>query len=200
MAGREEAALEELGRGALRQEPGRAWELFDAAWPRVERRVATFLRSLGLSEEFREDCGQNTILRVWRSREEYRGECTDEFYAWLYRICRHEAIRQTEQKARRPLREGDRSEELGLEEMASSGARDDTALAIESGDEARALEECIRALDERGRALIELLHGPDKHTERQVATMLDLSKSYVNTLRQRALESLATCLQGKGHD
>lgn len=191
-------ALEALGAGALRESPARSWELFDCAWPVIEARVGVFLRSLRLSQEFREDCGQNALLRVWRSRESYRGHSADEFWAWAYRICRHEAFRMAERRGREAVREGDAAEDAKLEDWAADLARDETAEDSEAADEARALEECLAGLDERGRSVVELLYGPDASTERAVAMMLELSKSYVNVLRQKALQALEACLRAKG--
>lgn len=189
-------ALEELAQGALRVSPGKAWGLFDRAWPELEERIARFVRSLRLAQEFQEDCGQNTLLRVWKGRESYRGNCLDDLYAWTYRITRNEGMRLVESASRRPSREADGRNEMSLDGF--SGREPTDGEAVQQQEEARALELCIAGLDERAQGLVDLLYGDSAPSERAVASMLDISKSYVNTLRQAALAALKRCLEGKG--
>ena len=191
-----EEALEKLARGAIRQSQETAWALFDQAWPAVEQRIWRFVRSLRLSEEFREDCGQNALLRVWRGREGYQGNSLDELGAWIYRITRNEAMRLVERAGRGPRRETGGRDGVNFDNIRGEHAEVD-AQTLER-EEAQALEHCIEALDERSQSLVELLYGDDAPSERAAASMLDLSKSHVNTLRQAALAALKQCLNGKG--
>ncbi len=198
MTSAEEDAIEQLARGALRGSPQSAWGLFEDAWPALDRRMATYLRSLRLAAEFREDCGQNTFLRVWKAREDYRGQTPDEFFAWLYRITRNEAQRLTDKASRAALREADAPQPMAMESLEPSAESDAQASELQDREEAQALEDCIQSLDLRSRELVELLYGPEASTERAVAGMLNISKSYVNTQRHQALDALARCLKGKG--
>jgi RNA polymerase sigma factor (sigma-70 family) len=194
----EQHAIDQLAKGALRGAPQTAWSFFEAAWPALDRRMATYLRSLRLADEFREDCGQNTFLRVWKAREDYRGGSPDEFFAWLYQITRREAQRLTDKAGRSAIREADANEAVPIEQLDRQGLPDLSASELQAEEEARALEECIEGLDTRSRELVELLYGAAASTERAVASMLQISKSYVNTQRHQALDALARCLKGKG--
>ncbi|MFT7485648.1 MAG: RNA polymerase sigma factor (sigma-70 family) [Candidatus Paceibacteria bacterium] len=194
----QQEALELLASGSLREAPGRAWTLFEEAWGLLDSRLGTYVRSFRLAEEFREDCGQNTLLRVWRAREDYRGHSLDEFYAWMYRIARHEAQRLTDRAGRGPLREADARDGTGIEDMDPGGVHDMALGSAESAEQSQALEGCMQGLENRQRELVELLYGPEPATERAVAMMLEISKTHVNNLRHAALDALALCLKQKG--
>lgn len=193
-----EAALERLAAGALRGPAAEAWELFDRSWPVWTRRLAAFLRSLRVPENLREDCGQNALLRVWRSRETYAGRTASELLGWTHRICQREFHRLLEAEGRAPRREGEPDETGGAAEPGDGS--DDPATAALASDAERALEECLARLEPRRRAAVELLYAADALSERQVAEVLGLSKSAVNVLRQTSLRDLAACLRGKGID
>jgi RNA polymerase sigma factor (sigma-70 family) len=192
-------AFEELAAGGLAAPEARAWALFDRAWPAVLGRVQVFLRSRGVPTFLREDCGQSALVRVWRFRTSYRGSTAPELAAWMYRITQNEAARAIEQwrrevSWRRPEPPGAADESLG--ELAQTGELpgDDA----ESRDALRALDQCLGGLDERQREVIELLYSGNPLSEREACGILGVSKSYVNTLRQKALAQLARCLEGKG--
>ena len=141
-----------------------------------------------MAPALRDDCGQNTLLRIWRARESYRGSSIDELAAWMHRICQREHLRLLDAHRRRDDPGG--SDDAGAEEPADS--------ASERTDTRRALERCIAHLEERERAAVELLYSVEAPGERGVATVLGVSKSYVNVLRQRAIGKLRLCLRGKG--
>ena len=196
--GAEEEALEALAAGGLRAGAREAWELFEQAWPALSGRLAVILRGLGVPNGIREDCGQATLLRVWRARGTYRGGNRAELYGWLRRIAQREFLRLLDMQTRSPTTETDRlppgssGPVLELESCA-----DPTAEGAERSDTRRALEDCLAHLKQPQREVIELLYAADPLTEREAAAALERSKSHVNTLRQQALEALETCLRRK---
>lgn len=195
-----EDAFEALARGGLRARPLEAWALVERAWPELERRLAVLLRALAVAHEFREDCGQEVLLRVWRGRDGYRGGSRGELLAWLARICEREHARLLEARARRPRSETDEhhdDDETTLGERAAL-IDDPTAQAAEHTEALRELAACIAGLGADERRVVELLYSADAPSEREVALVIEVSKSQVNVLRQRALERLAECLRRKG--
>lgn len=195
-----EEAFEALARGGLRARPLDAWALVERAWPELERRLSVLLRALAVAREFREDCGQEVLLRVWRGRDGYRGGSRGELLAWIARICQREHARLLEARARRPRSETDEHHEdddTSFEQRAAS-TDDPTAQAIEHGEALRALAACIEGLGADERSAVELLYSAEAPSEREVALVIEVSKSQVNVLRQRALARLAECLRRKG--
>ncbi len=198
-----EAALDALAAGGLRAEATEAWELFERAWPRVIARLDVFLRSLRVSQDLREDCGQAVLFRVWRSRAGYRGDDRSAFLAWMHQICRREHLRLIEARSRGPRTLGDPigdedGEVMDLLERHASENDNPTFENAERGDTQRALEECIEGLEAKHREVIEVLYSEDPLTEREAARALERSKSHINVLRREALALLERCLAGKG--
>jgi len=194
-----ERALEELAAGALRGPEGRAFRLFETAWPALAPRVAAFLGSLGVRRDSAEDCGQAALLRVWRFRRSYRGASAPELFAWMYAIFRNEAARAAGgPSGPLPARGTAGDDQLEPEPTERVLEPDPTAGAAEARDDLRALEECLATLEEDLRRVVELLYGAAPMTEREAQAVLGISKSYVNVRRRQALEALARCLTGKG--
>lgn len=187
-----ERAIERLARGLLRADAGRALACVEEAWPALERDLASFIRALRVPPRFAEDCGQATLLRVWRGRREYRGATRAEFFAWLYRICRNECWRSLGKA-------GDGARALAAtdgDELESPTVG--PAARAELGDEQRAIERCLAELEPEARQVVELLYSDRGPTEREVAAMIGRSKSRVNQLRQAALRALRSCLERRG--
>lgn len=183
-------AYEELARGGLAGPEPRAWELVQRAWPELVSTLEVFLRARRVPENLAQDCGQAVLARVWRFRSSYRGGTPSELAAWMYRITLNEAARAVTREGPAP------EDESALESHAD--ARPTADELIEERDDLRALAECMDALDERQREVVELLYSAEPRTEREAVAVLGVSKSYVNVLRRKALDQLARCLQGKG--
>lgn len=192
-----ESALDELARGGLRARPLIANDLIQSAWGPISRRLAIFQRSIGVPPELWDDCAQESLLRLWRARESYRGSLREEFWAWLFRICEREYMRLLERRGRTNALERSETNESPCMSEASQGTCVHSSQA-EDADEQRAVDECVQALPQELRTTVELLYAPDAHSEREAAVMIGVSKSQVNVLRHRALSSMAECLRQKG--
>ena len=197
-------ALQALAAGALAGPAAEAWALFERAWPLIAARVGAFVRAAGANAENRDDRGQAALLRIWSFRGSYRGTSPDALLAWMYRICRNETLRAGEREARAPRQESALApacvEEPGLSLSEREGERagDLTGRALDARELERALEQCLDALEGEERAVVELLYSSAAPTEREVAALLELSKSHVHTQRHAALDQLRRCLAGRG--
>src|SRR5688572_15650787 len=143
-----EDAFATLASGGLRELPLEAIDLVETAWPELERWVAVFLRAVGAGPEIREDCGQEVLLRVWRTRASYRGGSRGELLAWLYRICQREHHRLLERRGRGPRPHTEHEPEVDDDPDEARGASivDPTVETAEKRESLRALSECIREL------------------------------------------------------
>ena len=68
------------------------------------------------NREVAEDCGQEAMVRIWRSLESYRGECALE--SWVYRIAANCCIAEYKAPNKKPrpgqVREHDRLRAMGF--------------------------------------------------------------------------------------
>lgn len=192
---RSSAAFAALASGALAGPESEAWHLVREAWPEIHGRVRACLAAAGLPLDWREDCGQAVLVRVWRFRSGYRGRSAGELAAWMNRIARNESARALQRAGRIEAHvEPEQAMDLTTvpDPRASPGRR------AEQRDDLRALEECLAALESRQRQVVELLYADTPLSEREAVEVLGVSKSHVHTLRKQALSALARCLEGKG--
>ena len=141
------------------------------------------------NRETAEDCGQEAMLRIWRSLENYRGDCALE--SWVYRIAANCCMDWLRKKKR------DRS--VSVEPLREQGfdPADDapgTEEQVIQKDERRRLREAIRQLpDDQREALI--LTQLEKVPYEEVARALGVSegtvKSRVNRAKARLKEILS---------
>ncbi len=174
----DEALMEEVGQGSILA--------FQALYDRHHRAVYTFLlRSLG-QRQLAEDLLQETFLRVFAHREDYRP--TSAFRPWLFTIARNLLIDQLRQRGRRPELEGVED----LEVLANPGA---TPL---QETEARELGERLQAavlglpLSQREVLLLSRFSGLS-HAE--IAELLGTSITAVRVTLHRALRRLRDFLR-----
>ena len=141
------------------------------------------------NREAAEDCGQETMIRIWRNLESYRGDCALE--SWIYRIAANCCMDYLRKKKRdrsvsmEPLREN------GFDPADPSPGTEDRVVAE---DEHRRLRKAITQLpDEQREALI--LTQLEKIPYEEAARMLSVSegtvKSRVNRAKARLKEILS---------
>ena len=107
------------------------------------------------NREAAEDCGQETMIRIWRNLANYRGECALE--SWVYRIAANCCMDWLRKKKR------DRS--VSMEPLAEQG--------FDPADEAPGTEEQAVAKDERQRLREAVALLPDDQREALVLTQLE---------------------------
>ena len=143
------------------------------------------------NREAAEDCGQEAMVRIWRSLESYRGECALE--SWVYRIAANCCMDWLRKKKR------DRS--VSVEPLREQGfdPADDapgTEEQVVQKDERRRLREAIRQLpDDQREALI--LTQLEKVPYEEAARALGVSEGTVKSRVNRAKARLKEILSGE---
>ena len=143
------------------------------------------------NREAAEDCGQEAMIRIWRSLESYRGECALE--SWVYRIAANCCMDWLRKKKR------DRS--VSMEPLREQGfdPADETPGTEEQvirKDERRRLREAIALLpDDQREALI--LTQLEKIPYEEVAQALGVSEGTVKSRVNRAKARLKEILAGE---
>ena len=135
------------------------------------------------------DCGQDTMVRVWRGLEKYHGDCA--FETWVYRIAANCCIDYLRKKKR------DRSEsieplrEQGFDPADTSPG---TAEQVVAKDERQRLREAISLLpDEQREALVltQLQGVPYEAATVQLGVSEGTVKSRVNRAKAKLKEWLS---------
>jgi RNA polymerase sigma-70 factor (ECF subfamily) len=152
-----------------------------------------------------EDLVQETLLRAWQKLETYEGRAS--FRAWLYKIATNACLDALDRRPRRVLPQARQpasdptappappiTEPIWLEPIP-----DELIADVETSPEARydaresitlAFLAALQVLPARQRAVLILRDVLDMHAD-QVAQMLDLTVSSVNSLLHRARTTLA---------
>ena len=138
------------------------------------------------------DCGQDTMVRVWRGLEKYHGDCA--FETWVYRIAANCCIDYLRKKKR------DRSESIEpLREQGFDPAdpRESTEEQVIRAEEKQRLRECIARLpeDQREALVLTQLEGVPYET---AAVQLGVSEGTVKSRVNRAKAKLKEWLSENG--
>ena len=107
------------------------------------------------NREAAEDCGQEAMIRIWRSLGSYRGDCALE--SWVYRIAANCCMDWLRKKKR------DRS--VSMEPMVEQG--------FDPADDAPGTEAQVVAKDERQRLREAIALLPDDQREALILTQLE---------------------------
>ena len=102
-----------------------------------------------------EDCGQEAMLRIWRSLGSYRGDCA--FESWVYRIAANCCMDW--------LRKKKRDKSVSVEPMREQG--------FDPADTSPGTEEQVVAADERQRLREAITRLPEEQREALVMTQLE---------------------------
>ena len=141
------------------------------------------------NRESAEDCGQETMIRIWRSLDSYRGDCALE--SWAYRIAANCCMDY--------LRKKKRDKSVSMEPMREQGFDPaDPSLGTEeqvvAADEQKRLREAIAQLPEDQREAL-ILTQLEKVPYEEAAKLLGVSegtiKSRVNRAKARLKEILS---------
>ncbi len=144
------------------------------------------------NREAAEDCGQETMIRIWRSLESYRGDCALE--SWVYRIAANCCMDWLRKKKRDKSVSVEPLQEQGFDPADPSPGTEDQVVAE---DEHRRLREAITQLpDEQREALI--LTQLEKVTYEEAAQMLGVSEGTIKSRVNRAKARLKEILSADG--
>ena len=141
------------------------------------------------NRESAEDCGQETMIRIWRSLDSYRGECALE--SWVYRIAANCCMDFMRKKKRDKSVSVEPMREQGFDPADPSPGTEEQAVAA---DEQRRLREAVAQLPEEQREAL-ILTQLEKIPYEEAAKALGVSegtvKSRVNRAKARLKEILS---------
>ena len=141
------------------------------------------------NRETAEDCGQEAMLRIWRSLDTYRGECALE--SWVYRIAANCCMDYLRKKKRDKSVSVEPLQEQGFDPADPSPGTEEQVVAAE---DRQRLREAIRSLPEEQREAL-VLTQLEKVPYEEAAGLLGISegtvKSRVNRAKARLKEILS---------
>ena len=141
------------------------------------------------NREAAEDCGQDTMIRIWRSLGSYRGDCALE--SWAYRIAANCCMDYLRKKKRDKSESVEPLREQGFDPADPSPGTEEQVVAE---DEHRRLREAITQLPEEQREAL-ILTQLQKVPYEEAALLLNISegtvKSRVNRAKARLKEILS---------
>ena len=163
---------------------------FEALVTPLENRIWRICWHYMGNREDASDCGQETMIRIWRNLGAWRGDCA--FESWVYRIAANCCLDALRKKKR------DRS--VPMEPMAEQGfdppdPSPGTAEQAEEAEERAQLRREIAGLPEEQREAL-VLTQLEGLSYQETAAMLQVSegtvKSRVNRAKARLKERLTT--------
>ena len=144
------------------------------------------------NREAAEDCGQETMIRLWRSLGSYRGDCALE--SWAYRIAANCCMDWLRKKKRdrsvsmEPLRE------KGFDQADTAPGTEEQVIAA---DERERLREAIALLPEDQRDAL-VMTQLERISYEEAAAALGVSEGTVKSRVNRAKARLRELLSGEG--
>ena len=141
------------------------------------------------NREAAEDCGQETMIRIWRSLESYRGDCALE--SWVYRIAANCCMDWLRKKKRDKSVSMEPLQEQGFDPADPSPGTEEQVV---TEDEHRRLREAITQLPEDQREaliLTQLEKIPYEEAAQELGVSEGTIKSRVNRAKVRLKEILS---------
>ncbi|MGX4643675.1 sigma-70 family RNA polymerase sigma factor [Massilia sp. SYSU DXS3249] len=183
------AQLQVWLQAAARHDRGAFRSLYDASSPRL---YGLALRILG-RRELAEEVVQESFVAIWRHAGEYESALSAPM-TWMATIVRNRAF----DLLRRTRKEAASDAMLDGEDLDPLGALTMTpADTLQMSSEARALAECMAALEEKHRQVVGMAFFHDlSHSD--VAHKLTLPLGTVKTWIRRSLARLHACLSARG--
>ncbi len=153
----------------LRRAQGGDPEAFEQLMQPLEQLVWRVCWHYTGNREATEDCGQETMIRIWRNLGNYRGECALE--SWVYRIAANCCMDW--------LRKKKRDKSVSVEPLREQG--------FDPADTAPGTEEQVVHEDERRRLREAIAELPEDQREALILTQLE-KISYEETARRLGVE------------
>lgn len=164
-------------------------EAFEQLMAPMEQRIWRICWHYTGNREAAEDCGQEAMLRIWRSLESYRGDCALE--SWVYRIAANCCMDYLRKNKRDKSVSMEPMQEQGFDPPDISPGTEEQAVAA---DERQHLREAIASLPEDQREAL-VMTQLERISYEEAARSLGVSegtvKSRVNRAKARLKEILA---------
>ena len=143
------------------------------------------------NRESAEDCGQETMIRIWRSLDSYRGDCALE--SWVYRIAANCCMDYLRKKKRDKSVSMEPMREQGFDPADPSPGTEEQVVAA---DEQKRLREAIAQLPENQREAL-ILTQLEKVPYEEAAKLLGVSEGTIKSRVNRAKARLKEILSGE---
>ena len=163
-------------------------EAFEALLTPLENRIWRICWHYTGNRENAEDCGQETMVRIWRSLENYRGECALE--SWVYRIAANCCMDFLRKKKRDQSVSMEPLKEQGFDPADPSPGTEEQVVAA---DEQKRLREAITQLPEDQREAL-IMTQLEKVPYEEAARLLGVSEGTVKSRANRAKARLKEIL------
>ena len=142
------------------------------------------------NRESAEDCGQETMIRIWRSLDSYRGDCALE--SWVYRIAANCCMDYLRKKKRDKSVSMEPMREQGFDPADPSPGTEEQVVAA---DEQKRLREAITQLPEDQREAL-IMTQLEKVSYEEAAKLLGVSEGTIKSRVNRAKARLKEILSG----
>ena len=143
------------------------------------------------NRESAEDCGQETMIRIWRSLDNYRGDCALE--SWVYRIAANCCMDYLRKKKRDKSVSMEPMQEQGFDPADPSPGTEEQVVAA---DEQKRLREAITLLPEDQREAL-IMTQLEKVPYEEAAKLLGVSEGTIKSRVNRAKARLKEILSGE---
>lgn len=143
------------------------------------------------NRESAEDCGQETMIRIWRSLDSYRGDCALE--SWVYRIAANCCMDYLRKKKRDKSVSMEPMQEQGFDPADPSPGTEEQVVAA---DEQKRLREAITMLPEDQREAL-IMTQLEKVPYEEAAKLFGVSEGTIKSRVNRAKARLKEILSGE---
>ena len=148
------------------------------------------------SEDNAKDISQDVFIEVFRSIQKFRGD--SKLSTWLYRLAVNKSLNHIRDNKKHRIAKSiqrfftkDEIESLDLQDFSSRNAEE----AIEQNEHSKALREALNKLPENQKTAF-VLKNYDDQSYKQIAEIMELSHSSVESLIHRARTNLQKHLEG----
>ena len=166
-------------------------EAFEALLTPLENRIWRICWHYTGNRESAEDCGQETMIRIWRSLDSYRGDCALE--SWVYRIAANCCMDYLRKKKRDKSVSMEPMQEQGFDPADPSPGTEEQVVAA---DEQKRLREAITMLPEDQREAL-IMTQLEKVPYEEAAKLLGVSEGTIKSRVNRAKARLKEILSGE---
>ena len=164
---------------------------FEALLTPLEGRIWRICWHYMGNREDASDCGQETMIRIWRSLDSYRGDCALE--SWVYRIAANCCMDYLRKKKRDKSVSMEPMQEQGFDPADPSPGTEEQVVAA---DEQKRLREAITMLPEDQREAL-IMTQLEKVPYEEAARLLGVSEGTIKSRVNRAKARLKEILSGE---
>lgn len=156
---------------------------------RYHLRIYRFLVRMTRNEALAEELVNETLMSVWTNAASFQGQSA--VSSWVFAIARNKAISVLRKRSEEAL---DETQAASIEDGA-----DTPEVTSMKTDKAAALRQCMSALSDEHREVIELVYYQEKSVK-QVADITGIPQNTVKTRMYHARQNLGALMRDAGLD